>query len=409
MTGPLDDITVVEIANWVAAPSAGALMADMGATVIKVEPPTGDSMRNKLRQPRPPEGYQGTDVVFQLDNRGKRSVALDLGDDRGAELLRRLADGADVLITNLTPTRLERYGLDPEQLHARNPALVYGLVTGQGSAGPDADQLAFDVTAFFGRGGVTGLLGEPDGLPVHPRPGQGDHPTGLALLVAVLAALRVRDQTGEGQLVETALMRVGAWTVGADLAVTLVDRRQPAKRGRSRPISPMNTVYQCADGAWLIVSAHDQAAWPAFCAAVRRAELADDPRFGTPAGRFEHAEELVGVFDQVFASAPYATWAARLRSTGVITAKVAELPEVIEDPQAVEMQMFAEIEHPGLGRFETLAAPFDLGRSDVSVRGRAPEIGEHTAEVLAERLGMNRAEIAALARDRIVAGPRTLD
>jgi crotonobetainyl-CoA:carnitine CoA-transferase CaiB-like acyl-CoA transferase len=220
MSGPLEDITVVEIANWIAAPSATALMVDMGASVIKVEPPSGDSMRNKLRQPRFAEGFPGTDVVFQLDNRGKRSIAVDIGDERGQAIVGELTDKADVVVTNLTRSRLERFGLGPDQVRARNPGLVYALVTGQGSTGEDADQLAFDVTAFFGRGGVTALLGEPDGLPVAPRAGQGDHPTGLALLVAILGALRVRDRTGEGQVVETALMRVGAWTIGCDLAAS---------------------------------------------------------------------------------------------------------------------------------------------------------------------------------------------
>jgi crotonobetainyl-CoA:carnitine CoA-transferase CaiB-like acyl-CoA transferase len=403
--GPLDDITVIELANWVAAPSATALMADMGATVVKVEPLHGDSMRNKLRQPRFPEGRRGTDVVFQLDNRGKRSVALDLGDPRGAAIVRRLVQLADVLVTNLTPGRLERYGLGPTELCQANPRLVYGLVTGQGSSGPERDRLAFDVTAFFGRGGVTGLLGEPGADPVQPRPGQGDHPTGLALLSAVLAALRVRDRTGQGQVVETALMRVGTWTVGVDMAAALVDRRQPTKRSRTQPISPMNTVYRCADGAWLVLSAHDQRVWPGLCRALGLEELAEDPRFAQAADRFAHAEELVGIFDRRFASAPYATWAQALEGTGVLFEKVAELPEVAEDPQARAMGMFTELEHPDLGRFETLAAPFAFGRSAVSVRGPAPEVGQHTAEVLAGLLGMDDSEIAALVRAKVVADP----
>jgi len=403
--GPLDDITVIEVANWVAAPSATALMADMGAAVIKIEPLGGDSMRNKLRQPRFPEGRRGTDVVFQLDNRGKRSVALDLGHQRGAAIARRLVEQADVLVTNLTPGRLERYGLGPEQLCQANPRLVYGLVTGQGSSGPERDRLAFDVTAFFGRGGVTGLLGEPGGDPVQPRPGQGDHPTGLALLSAILAALRVRDRTGQGQVVETALMRVGTWTVGVDMAAALVDHRQPSKRRRTQPISPMNTVYRCSDGAWLVLSAHDQAAWPRVCRALGLAELAEDPRFADATARFAHAEELVGILDRRFASAPYETWAQALEGTGVIFAKVAELPEVAKDPQARAMGMFAELEHPDLGRFETLAAPFAFSRSDVSVRGLAPEVGQHTAEVLAGMLGMGDQEIADLVRAQVAADP----
>jgi crotonobetainyl-CoA:carnitine CoA-transferase CaiB-like acyl-CoA transferase len=402
MTGPLEDITVVEIANWIAAPSATALMADMGASVIKVEPPSGDSMRNKLRQPRFPEGHPGTDVVFQLDNRGKRSIAVDLGNERGQEIVRELTDRADVVVTNLTRSRLERYGIGPTELRQRNPGLVYAIVSGQGSSGEDADHLAFDVTAFFGRGGVTGLLGEPDGLPVAPRAGQGDHPTGLAILVAILGALRVRDRTGEGQVVETALMRVGAWTVGCDVAATLIDHRQPSKRSRTHPVSPMNTMYKCADGAWLVLSSHNQGVWPGFCEALGRPELAGDPRFDTPVNRFANAEELVGIFDELFGSAPFEHWVPVLKKTALIWSKMAELPDLIEDPQARAMGMFAELEHPALGKFETLAAPFSFERSEVYVRGPAPGVGEHTEQVLSE-LGRSPETIAELADAGVVA------
>jgi crotonobetainyl-CoA:carnitine CoA-transferase CaiB-like acyl-CoA transferase len=402
VNGPLDDIKVVEIANWIAGPSATALMADMGASVVKVEPPSGDSMRNKLRQPRFAEGYPGTDVVFQLDNRGKRSIAIDLGEERGRDIVRELADRADVLVTNLTRSRLERFGLGPAALHDRNPRLVYALVTGQGSSGADADQLAFDVTAFFGRGGVTALLGEPDGPPVAPRTGQGDHPTGLALLVAILGALRVRDRTGEGQLVETALMRVGAWTVACDLAAALIDHRQPSKRRRQHPISPMNTTYRCADGAWLVLSSHNQASWPGFCEALGRPELPTDPRFDTAPNRFANAQELVGIFDELFGSQPYEHWVPRLQRTTVIWAKAAELPELIDDPQARQMEMFAPLEHPAIGPFETVAAPFSFERSDVRVRGTAPDVGEHTREVLGE-LGRAAEEVDALVAQGVVA------
>ena len=404
MTGPLDDVTVIEIANWIAAPSATALMADMGAKVIKVEPPSGDSMRNKLRQPRFAEGYPGTDIVFQLDNRGKRSIAIDIGSERGRDIVRELTDKADVVVTNLTRSRLERFGLGPDQLHQRNPGLVYAIVTGQGSTGEDADQLAFDVTAYFGRGGVTGLLGEPDGLPVQPRAGQGDHPTGLALLVAILGALRVRDRTGEGQVVETALMRVGAWTVGCDVAAALIDGHQPNKRSREHPVSPMNTMYKCADGAWLILSSHNQGVWPGFCAALDRPELATDERFDTPLGRFTNAEELVGILDEHFGTQPYEHWVPRLRKTGLIWSKMALLPDLIADPQAHAMGMFADVEHPAIGKFQTLAPPFEFERSDVSVRGPAPDIGQHTEEILTE-LDRSPEAIAELADAGVIGVP----
>lgn len=380
MPGPLDDITVLELANWVAGPSAGALMADMGANVIKVEPLGGDGMRGKLRQP---VGAPPADHPFHLDNRGKRSIAVALDDARGAALVRDLAATADVVITNLLPRRLERYGLGPDALRAQHPSLVYALITGYGSTGDEADRGGFDVTAFFGRAGIMSLLGEPDAPPPTSRPGQGDHPTGLALLVGILAALRERDRSGTGQVVETTLVRTGAWTIGLDLQTALVDRTQPGKRGRADAFGPMNTTYRCADGRWLNLCAQDQRHWSTFCTAIARADLTDDERFTTPLLRFQNNREIIGILDDVFASAPAAEWTAALHASGIIWEQVAELPDLVDDVQARATGMFVEVDHPA-GAFETLAAPFTMSVSDVRVRGRGPEIGEHTDEILAE-------------------------
>ncbi len=383
MTAALEGITVLELANWVAAPSCAALMADLGADVVKVEPLAGDSMRGKLRQPALPDDAPRTDFPFHLDNRGKRSVAVDLADARGAELVVDLAQHADVLVTNLLPARLERFGLGPEQVRAANPRLVYGLVTGFGSEGPEADRIAFDLTAFFGRAGIMSLVTEPDQPPPAFRPGQGDHATGLALLSAVLAALLQRERTGQGQVVETNLLHVGAWTIGCDLGAALVDRRQPTPRGRHEPISPLNTRYRCQDGAWINLAAHDQSAWPRFCREVGLDDLADDERYDTARKRFQHGPELVARLDEQFATAPVDHWAPRLDAAGVLWDRVATLPELLEDPQARAAGLFGEIDHPEVGRFETLTAPLTMHAGQVAVRGPAPEIGEHTREVLA--------------------------
>lgn len=404
MTAALDDITVLELANWVAGPSAGAIMADMGATVIKVEPLGGDSMRNRLRQPTLPEGAPATDFPFHLDNRGKRSIAVDLASPRGGELVRDLAGKADVVITNLLPGRLERFGLGPEQLLAEHPALVYALVTGFGSTGDEADRIGFDLTAFFARGGIMSLVGEPDDPPHAFRPGQGDHPTGLALLSGILAALRVRDRTGQGQVVETALMRTAAWTVGCDVSVALVDGLHPNRRARDQAFSPLMTRFRCGDGTWVNLAAFDPTIWDRFCGAIGRPDLADDERFATPVDRFRNNELLIGLLDEEFASRPFEEWAPRLDASGVIWAKVADMADLVNDPQAAEMEMFAEIDHPVAGPFRTLSAPFTLSATPLEVRGPGPEVGEHTIEVLAE-LGVDAERVAALADEGVLGGP----
>jgi crotonobetainyl-CoA:carnitine CoA-transferase CaiB-like acyl-CoA transferase len=403
MTGALDDVTVLELANWVAGPSAGAILADMGATVVKVEPLSGDGMRNRLRQPTLPDDAPRTDFPFHLDNRGKRSIAVDLTDPRGGELVRELATYVDVVITNLLPGRLDRYGLGPEQLLAANPALVYALVTGFGSTGDDADRIGFDLTAFFARGGIMSLVGEPDDPPHAFRPGQGDHPTGLALLSGILAALRVRDRTGKGQVVETALMRTAAWTIGCDVSVALVDGLHPNRRARNQAISPLMTRFRCRDGVWVNLAAFDPNLWGRFCAAIDRPELATHERYATPVDRFKNNKELIALLDEHFATQPFSYWAPRLDASGVIWAKVADMADLVDDPQAVEMAMFADIEHPVAGTFRTLAAPFTLSETPLQVRGPAPEIGADTATTLAE-LGVAPDRITALAEAGVLGG-----
>jgi crotonobetainyl-CoA:carnitine CoA-transferase CaiB-like acyl-CoA transferase len=378
-------------------------MADMGAKVLKVEPLGGDGMRGKLRQPSPAHGFEDADIPFHLDNRGKRSIAVNLADPEGAALVRELAARAQVVVTNMLPARLARFGLGPDELRAADPSLVYAVVTGFGSEGPEANRNGFDLTAFFARGGVMSLMGEPGEAPPAFRPGQGDHPTGLALLAAVLAALRVRDRTGEGQVVEAALLRTALWTIGCDVSAALVDRSQPTKRARNEPFSPMNTRYVCSDGAWINLSSNDQTQWAGFCHAVGRPDLAEDERFATPVDRFQNGPEIVAILDALFGAEPYAHWAERLDRSGVVWAKIAELPEVVDDHQARANHMFTEVHHPTGGTFETLAAPFTLSGSDVEARGPAPALGEHTAEVLRE-LGIDPARAAALAASGVVGG-----
>jgi len=400
--GALDDITVVEVANWVAAPSCTALMADMGARVVKIEPPGGDAMRGKLRQAKVADGERRPDLPFQLDNRGKRSVTVDLTDPRGAELVRSLTDRADVFVTNLLPGRRERYGLGAETLRAANPRLVYALLTGYGSKGPDADLVGFDQTAFFARSGIMSLVGEPNEPPPKFPTGQGDHPTGLALLSAILAALRVRDRTGVGQVVETALLRTAVWSIASDVATALADRRQPTRRGRLGAVGPMNTTYRCADDAWVNLSAADQGAWPRFCRALGRPDLGDDPAYATVRARFDQRITLIEQFERLFGSQPFAYWEPRLVSAGIVWAKVVTLPELVDDEQVRANDMFTRVEHPVAGSFETVAAPFTMSGSDTSVRGPAPEPGEHTKSVLAE-MGVPPDRIDAL-RDAGVIG-----
>jgi len=231
MAAPLEGITVVELANYVAAPSAGALMADLGADVIKIEPPGGEVMRGVV--PSGGDGQPPFNFLFELENRGKRSVTVALDAPGGTEVIHRLLANADVLLTNLMAPRLEKYGLTPREVHARNPKVVFVSVTGYGLRGPDAARPGFDFSAFWTRSGIMSLVGHPDGPPVLSRIAQGDHTTGINGLAATLAALRLRDLTGEGQVVEISLQQTGLYTIATDVSRTLMDGKAPKRFDRT--------------------------------------------------------------------------------------------------------------------------------------------------------------------------------
>ncbi|HJM75171.1 MAG TPA: CoA transferase [Dehalococcoidia bacterium] len=397
MVAPLSGIRVVEVSNWLAAPSAAALMADLGADVVKIEPPSGDAFRHfNMRS----VGYDydfATNPAFELDNRGKQSIVVALDRPGGPELVKRLAADADIFITNLVQHRRERYGLTVENVHAVNDGLVYVSFSGYGTDGPDADRAGFDYAAFWARSGIMGLMGEPPSSPPICRPGQGDQATALNLLASTLAALRLRDQTGEGQVVDVTLLGTGMWTIGPDLSAVLQAHQQPPRHQRTQPANPIWNPYQCSDGRWLLlVMPQPDRYWPAFCEMVERPAWVSDPRYDTLERRAEHSEELTKEIDAIFASAELEAWAQRLDAAGVIWAPVVELPEVVDDPTVRSLGSFVEIEHPQFGSYETLATPFNIRGVDISPRGPAPGLGEHTQSVL-EALGLDSEELAELA------------
>ena len=406
MTAPLGGVRVVEVANWVAAPSAGALMADLGADVVKVEPPRGDAMRGLLRQPDLEGDDDPLDAGFEVDNRGKRSIAIALDDPRGQALVHRLVERADVMTTNLLPGRQARYRLRSEDVRAQNARLIHASITAFGHSGDDADRGGYDHTAFFARGGVTSLLSEPDGPP-HPfRPGMGDHMTGLNLFAAVLAALRLRDQTGEGQTVEVSLLQTAAWFAASDLAPTLVDRKPAPRQNRTDTLNPLMSTFRCGDGGWMkLHMGFPKPYWPGFCKALGHEEWAQDERFASYARRAENREELRRLIEAAFESAPRSDWAKRLGREGLVFESIAELHEVIEDPQVRAIGTFGEIDHARAGRIETVNAPFRIAGADVTIRGPAPEVGQQTAEILRE-LGVPDSEVADLERDGVIAWNR---
>ncbi|MEZ5279926.1 MAG: CoA transferase [Acidimicrobiales bacterium] len=391
-TDPLGDIRVLEIANWAAAPSAGAIMADLGADVIKVEAPSGDSIRGMMRQAAvPPE--QNPDHSFQFMNRGKRSVALDLGSPEGAAAVRHIATTCDVVITNLVPERRKRFGLDVDDFLAVKPDLVIGLFSGYGEEGDESSRLGYDTTAFFARSGIQGSIPGPEG-PARFRPGMGDHTSGLSLFGALMAGLRARDRTGEGQVVEATLLRTAMWTVAIDVVPAVADAKPANPRLRSETVNPMVEPFKCADGKWIQLTNPNPNVWDRFCASIRRPDLAEAP-YDTPKGRFVRNAELMNELDREFATRARAAWGKLLDAGRITWAPINDTVEALNDPQVRATGAFEPIDHPTYGTFDTVASPFRMRTATSKVRGPAPGVGQHTAEVLAE-VGMDPADIEAL-------------
>jgi crotonobetainyl-CoA:carnitine CoA-transferase CaiB-like acyl-CoA transferase len=398
MSAPLDGIRVVEVANWLAVPATGAMMADMGADVIKVEAPGGDPYRATTVK----IGYDvpfATNWGFQLDNRGKRSVTIDLDKDGGIDLVLELVKTADILITNLLPERRDRYGLGFAAVRSVHPRIVYVLLTGYGSDGPDAWRPGFDHAAFWAASGVMGLLGQPHEPPPDCRSGQGDHTTALNLLAASLAALRMRDASGEAQFVETALQATGMWTIASDYASALASGIDPGRPLRAVPRHPVSNHFQCGDGRWIQFAMPKPfpGYWPRFCQAIGRPEWAEA---GTGATNLDELRartvEWVAEIDAIIATKSLAEWAEIFDAHGIIWAPVATLTEVAASDQVRHMGWVARLEHPQLGAFETLSTPFRLHGAEIGPRAAAPEPGQHTSAVVSE-LGLDDVKVADLA------------
>ena len=302
MAGPLEGVRVVELGVWVAGPAAGGILADWGADVVKIEPPDGDPARMFGRM----LGVEdGSSPPFEMDNRGKRSIVLDVTTEDGRQTARELLSGADVFLTNVRPAALTRVGLDFESVAAGNPALVYGLITGYGESGPDADRAAFDVAAFWARSGLAHLLTRPGDTPPFQRGGMGDHTAGMTLAAAVCAALVARGRTGKGQMVSTSLYRQGAYTVSFDLNTFLMTGNPIAIGQRESMGNPCMNNYAAGDGRrFWIVGLQAGRHWPPLCRAVGRTDWLTDPRFDTPLNRAVNSRELIAELDEIFATKP---------------------------------------------------------------------------------------------------------
>ncbi len=397
-----DGVRVVEFAQFVFVPSAGALLADWGADVIKIEHPvTGDGYRGLATQGIVQTSATGVNQNMEMHNRGKRSIGLDASKPEGRELLLKLVGSADVFLTNFLPSALHRWHLDVDDLRAANPRIIYVRGHGHGVRGADADMPAYDSTAYWSRGGLAETL-KPPGLehPLGPRGGFGDRLGGVNLAFGIASALYRRERTGEPSVVDVSLLGTAIWTIASDMLSALQGnwRQAPAAAApagqppaRMNP-NPLGGSYRTKDGRYLgLMLLQPDRHWPDLARSLGREDLLADPRFVDATAIFGHAAELAEILDALFASKTLAEWRDAFVGARFPWAPYAVVPEVLEDPQVVANGYIQEIEHPG-GNFRVPAGAVQFDELPAHL-SRGPEHAEHTELVMIE-LGYDWDDIA---------------
>ncbi len=380
MAGPMEGIRVVELGVWIAGPACGGILADWGADVIKVETPDGDPFRS-LEWLYPGEG----NPPFDLDNRGKRSISLNLTHPDGLAALHSLLKDTDVFVSNIRPGGLERMGLDYPSLASRYPRLIYASVTGLSLRGDERDRHTYDVGAFWSRAGIVRSLTPANADLPYQRGGMGDHMTGLAAAAGVAAALFHRVSTGKGQLVESSLLRLGTYMLGWDHNVTAMTGAETQAWGRASPPNPLINCYCCSDGEWLwMLGLEGDRHWPNVVKALDRPEWGNDPRFGDIELRLAHAGELTAEMDAVMATRTRTEWGEIFDANNVWWAPVQSTSELRSDPQAHAAGCWVDVPTPDGGTTEMVSTPVDFSESAWTPGGPAPEVGQHTELILLE-------------------------
>jgi crotonobetainyl-CoA:carnitine CoA-transferase CaiB-like acyl-CoA transferase len=391
----LAGLRVLDVGTFIFGPAAATVMADFGADVIKIEHPRGgDPYRYLVHMP--PLPACADNYCWLLDGRGKRSVALDLKAEDGRAVLLRLVRDADVFVTNFHPSVVEALGIADGDLRPLNPRLVYAHATGYGETGPEVEKPGYDATAWWARSGLMDVVRVKDGEPGTPVPGMGDHPSAMALFGAIMLALYQRERTGRGVKVSSSLMANGVWA-NAVYAQAMLCGSEPY-----RHISHIDTpnavvnAYATRDRRWLLLLLiQEDKDWERFARAVERPDLLGDPRFAAKDARRAHARDLAVILDAVFAAKDFAEWRAILDRHAVTFGVISRLEDLPDDPQMRATGVFVDLDDPSGRRLRTVSSPIWVaGHPKVAPR-RAPEIGEHTAEVLGA-LGYDAATIEAL-------------
>jgi len=393
-------LKVVDFASFIAGPSAAVILSDFGADVIKVEPPSGDLWRHGHEIPPQPQAKDA--YPFQLANRNKRSITLDLKSPGAQSVLERLVRWADVFIVNTPHPARKKLKLEYEDVALWNPRLIYADLTGFGEKGPDATLPGFDITAYWARSGLLSMTRDAGSPPTWPVAGSGDNATAVGLYAAIVTALYRRERTGKGSYVTTSLLAEGVWSASVFIQAALCEANFFGLHDRAHPANAALNVYRASDGTWFVlIIMPDKLA--AVAKAIGRTDLLTDPRFSDPAKLMANMPQLTAILDQIFSSQPMSHWYEVFNGVHVTFGAVREPKEVVNDPQLRANDIVVPLEGAGGKLTSTISSPIQVhGVTKVPAK-RAPQIGEHNEEVLNE-LGFDAKAIDGLRASGVITG-----
>jgi len=381
-------LKVVDLASFIAGPSAAVILSDFGADVIKVEPPSGDYWRHANQIP--PQPFAKDPYQWHLQNRNKRGLALDLKSPGAQPILEKLVKWADVLIVNTPHPGRKKLKLEYEDVVQWNPRLIYADVTGFGDKGPDAELPGFDITSYWARSGLLSMTRDAGAPPTWPVAGSGDNATAVGVYSAIVTALYRRERTGKGSYVTTSLLAEGIWSASVSIQGALSGAKFYGLHDRKNPANAALNVYQAADGTWFVLLVTPDKV-QAVVKAIGRADLLTDPRF-SPANLVANMPQLTAILDEVFGAQPMAHWYEVFNNVHVTFGAVRDPQEVVNDPQLRANDIVVPLEGAGGKLTSTISSPIQVhGVTKVSAK-RAPELGEHNEEILQE-LGFDTKQI----------------
>lgn len=395
MTFPLDGIRVLDLTVWQQGPYASAMLADMGADVIKIEAPDSPDPGRRFLFSR----NLGLSAYWETHNRSKRSLALDLKHPKGREVFLRLAETADVFLNNLRKGAVERLGLSYEEVRKVNPRIVYAHACAWGREGPDSELGSFDILAQA-RGGIMSVNGEPQGPPLPVSVPIADQTGAMVAAYGIMLALFHRERTGEGQEVEVSLLGTQMALQSFNITASLLSGRLPERQPRGGFV-PLWTTYRGSDGKFFSLAMLEERWWPEICRAIGQPELEKDPRFDSNRKRWQNADQLIPHLDQIFAQRPAREWVRRFQEHGLMIAPVQDYEDLCQDPQVAANAYVQEVDRPGDKPIPMVGVPVKLSKTPGRIRSMAPRLAEHTHEVLREH-GLSDDEISRLEAEGVV-------